>query len=196
MVQLRRLTLSGLVLFSLAAAPLMAQGAHGASEASAFRPDYPAVNREIQKFEGAVNRTILGAFDNNSTVLTGRAKGAYLQGYGLALSFTVNIYRGQFVTPFGNVQTDNLTPDQKRRRVEDLKEKLSRLLFETGANLKQVRGDDAIAIIGFFEDRNFPDEPNQSKTVVLSVLRRDLEEASRKEDSWKEFKLRMKAIEY
>jgi hypothetical protein len=196
MVRLWRLVISGLVLVSLAVLPLSAQGARGATEGSSFRPDYPAVNLEIQKFEARVNKTILGVFDNNRTVMTGIAKGAYLQGYGLALSFTVNIYRGMLETPFGRVQTDDMTPDQKRRRVEDLKEKLSRILFETGANLKQIRGEDTIAIIGFIEDRNFLGEPNQSKTVVLSVLKRDLDDASHKEDPWKEFKSRMKIVEY
>jgi len=59
-----------------------------------------------------------------------------------------------------------------------------------------VSRDESVSIIAFFEDRNFPDEESQSKTIVLSAKKRDLEELARKEDRLKEFKQRMKTVEY
>ncbi len=196
LVRWTRASLVGALTLGLLSVPMMAQGPRADSRGANYPPDYASVGREIQKVEMVINKTILEAFNGERTVLTGKAKGAYLLGYGVAFSFTVNIYRGAFTTPFGVVQTNDLTPQQKQRRIEDLKEKLSRILLESGANLQQIRGEDSIAIVGFFEDRNFPDEQSQSKTVVLSVLKRDLDEASRKEDRWREFKLRMKTVEY
>jgi hypothetical protein len=46
------------------------------------------------------------------------------------------------------------------------------------------------------EDRNFPDEPSENKTIVLSVLKRDLDEFGNRSDRLKEFKQRMKIVEY
>ena len=191
-----RASLVGALTFGLLAAPLIAQGPRADSRSANNPPDYASVSREIQRVEAVINKTIMETFNGKPSVLTGMAKGAYLQGYGVAFSFTVNIYRGSFTTPFGVVQTDDLTPQQKLRRIEDLKEKLSRILLESGASLQQIRGDDTIAIVGFFDDRNFRDEQSQSKTVVLSVLKRELDEVSRKEDRWREFKQRMKTVEY
>jgi hypothetical protein len=181
---------------SLSTGLLPAQSWPGTSSSSEYRPDYPSMRRDIQNFEAVANTTILSAFNGESSVLTGKARGAYLPGYGVTFSFTVNINRGALTTPFGTVQTQDLTPEQKLRRIEDVKDKLSRALLENGERLKQVRVEDWITIAGFFDDRNFPGEPNLSKTVILSVLKKDLNEAIRSEDRWKEFKLRMKTVEY
>jgi multidrug efflux pump subunit AcrB len=129
-------------------------------------------------------------------VFTGKAKGAYVPGYGVTFSFTVNIFRGALATPFGTVQTQDLTPAQKLRRIEDVKEKMSRVLLENGPSLRQVRLEDWITIEGFFDDRDFVGESNQSRTVILSIRKKDLDEACRAEDRWKEFKQRMKTVEY
>jgi hypothetical protein len=198
MVRLKRSIMLGALALSLSSATLLAQGSHGAPNATEYRPDYPSMRREIQNFEVVANQTILSAFKGEASVLTGKAKGAYLSGYGVTFSFTVNIYRGALVwTPFGLVKTsEDLTPEQKQRSIEDVKEKLSRVLLENGESLRQIRVEDWITITGFFDDRNFPGEPNQSKTVILSVLKKDLDEASRAEDRWKELKMRMKTVEY
>jgi len=181
---------------SLSSGLLPAQSWPGAPSASEYRPDFPTMRREIQNFEAVTNTTILSAFNGESTVLTGRARGGYVPGYGLTFIFTVNIYRGALTTPFGTVQTQDLTPEQKLRRIEDVKEKLSRALLENGQGLKQVRMEDWITIEGFFDDHTFPGEPNLSRTVILSVLKKDLDEAFRAEDRWKEFKQKVKTVEY
>ncbi len=195
MARLRRLIPVGVVTLSLLTMPLIAQSARGASGTVENRPDYPSVRLEIQNFEAVVNNTILSAFSGSTLVLTQKTKGVYLQGYGLAFSYIVNIHRAM-VTPFGVVHDGEITPDQKRRRIEEIVQKVSKALLENGENLRQVRKEDLITIVGYFEDRNFPDEQNQNKTIVLSVLKKDLDEACRGEDRWKEFKQRMKTVEY
>jgi hypothetical protein len=195
MVRWKRLILFSAVALSLQTAPSMPQGARGAPKAADSRPDYAAMRREIMSFSSVVDKTISAAFNGAPFALKQETKGVYLQGYGVAFSFIVNIHRA-LVTPFGTVQSEQITPEQKRRRIEDLKEKLSRVMLENAENLRQIRTDDTVTIVCYFEDHNFPDEQNQNKTVVLSVLKKDLEEVSRKEDRWKEFKQRMKAVEY
>lgn len=196
MVCSMRSIIFGALAISLSASLVPAQGPHGAAAAAEYRPDYSTMRREIQNFELAANKTISIACNGEQSVFTGHARGAYLMGYGVTFSFTVNIYRAALSTPFGTVQTLDMTPEQKLRRIEDIKEKLSRVLFENGESLRQIRVDDWITIAGFFDDRNFPGEPNQSKTVILSILKKDLDDASRAGDPWKEFKMRMKTVEY
>jgi hypothetical protein len=196
MVRLKRSIILGALALSLSCATLLAQGSHGAPNAAEYRPDYPSMRREIQGFETVMDKTIRAIFGGSKLPVTAKPMGVYLSGYGVAFSYTVNVYRGALSTPFGAVQGEEFTPEQKRRLIEDVKENLSKVLFENGVSLRQIRGDDAITIVGFFEDRNFPEERNQIKTVVMSILKKDLDEASRAEDRWKEFKMRMKAVEY
>ncbi len=82
------------------------------------------------------------------------------------------------------------------QRIEDLKEKLIRVLQKNGDGIRQLRKDDNITIVAFIEDRNFPDEPNANKTIVMISSKKDLDELGHKDDRFKEFKQRMKIIEY
>ncbi len=186
-----RFILPVLLAFWLGAAPSRAQGLRSLTG----NVDYAAVSREIRGFEAVVNKALSAAFTGAPFAVYQQTKGVYLQGYGATFCFTINLPRA-LVTPFGVVPGDDTTPEQKRRRIEDLKDRLSRVLLESGANLKQLRKEDTITIVGFFDDRNFPEEPSQNKTVILSVLKKDLDDVVRAEDRWKEFKQRMKSVEY
>ena len=81
-------------------------------------------------------------------------------------------------------------------REEDLKERLIQTLYQKGGSLKQVPKEESVTIIMFIEDRNFMDEENQNKTFILSATRKDLEELAQGEDRSREFRQRMKIIEY
>lgn len=82
------------------------------------------------------------------------------------------------------------------QRIEQLKGNLIQLLQNGGTYFPQLRKDERIAIVAFVEDRNFPGEPNANKTIVISVLKRDLDEVGNKLDRAKEFKQRIKIVEY
>ena len=71
-----------------------------------------------------------------------------------------------------------------------------RVLADYGDGLRQVRKDESVTIVAFIEDRTFPDEENQNKTIVLRAYKRDLDDLARRENRWKELKLRMEIIEY
>ncbi len=188
---------SRLVLFTVTLWMVAVSARAQAPHATSVSVDYIAVSRDIHGFEAIVNKALSTAFNGAPFAVSQQTKGVYLQGYGATFSFVINIHRA-LVTPFGVVQGpgDDITPEQKRRRIEELKERLSRVLLDNGSNLRQLRPGDAITIVGFFEDRNFPDEPNQNKTVVLSVLKKELDGIPRGDDRWREFKLRVKSVEY
>jgi hypothetical protein len=166
-------------------------------DVSEIKVDYAATRREIQNFEAVLNNVISLTFSSSPFALVQKPKGVYLPGYGISLSFLINIHRAVLNTPFGEVrQSADITPELKRRRIEDLKEKLIKALLDNGDSLHQLRKDEWVTIVAFFEDRNFPDEPNENKTLVLSVQKKDLDELAHKDDRWKEFKQRMRIVEY
>jgi hypothetical protein len=171
-------------------------GAQAAGENKPKTMDYSAVNQEISKFEAVINRIINNAFSSNPFAVRQNAKGAYLEGYGISFTFSINIHVAVISTPFGQFHSQDATPDLKKRRIEDLKEKLIEALQENGDILRQLRKDNYVAIVAFFEDRNIPDEPNINKTIVLSALKKDLDEFGHKSDRLQQFKQRMKIIEY
>ena len=160
------------------------------------RPDYPSARREIQTFENALNDAISETFNKAPFAVYQKAKGAYLQGYGMAFSFMVNIHVAMINTPFGKYQRADASPEQKRRQIEMLKERLIQVVFQKGDALSQVPKSETVSVIGFFEDRNFPDEESQNKTVIMSISRKDLDDFGHKEERFKEFRQRLKIVEY
>jgi hypothetical protein len=158
--------------------------------------DYGMVKEDILKFELALNEMINGTFNSDPIVVVQKAKGAYLPGYGINLSFVINIHRAVINTPFGQVSRNSVSPETKKRRIEELREKLIRLMQDYGDNFRQLRKEDLVTIVAFFEDRNFPDEPNTNKTIVLSAFKKDLDELGGKIDRLKEFRQRIKIVEY
>jgi hypothetical protein len=100
-------------------------------------------------------------------------------------------------TPFGQVRSKaDASPEIKRKRIEDLKEKLIRALLENGDCFRQLRRDDSVSIVGFIEDRNFPDEPNANRTIIMKAYKKDFDEFGRKSDRYTEFRQRVKILEY
>ncbi len=176
---------------------LAAQSPRTPQEGSEFKTDYAATRREIQSFEAVLNSVIGSTFSSSPFALVNKPKGVYLPGYGITVSFLINIHTAVLKTPFGDVrQGEEITPELKKRRIDDLKEKLIKVLLDNGDNLRQLKRDEWVTIVAFFEDRNFPDEPNENKTLVLSVLKKDLDELGHRGDRWNEFKQRMRIVEY
>jgi hypothetical protein len=159
--------------------------------------DQASARREIQNFEAALNNAINATFSSSPFALVQKPKGVLLQGYGVTFSFLINIHRAVINTPFGEVRTQpDITPELKKRKIEELKDRLIRVLADNGDGLRQTSKSDTVSIVIFLEDRNFPDEPNENKTIVLSILKKDLDDVGRSDDRWKELKQRIKTVEY
>ncbi len=177
--------------------PLAAQASRPPQESSEIKVDYAATRREIRNFEAVLTNVINSTFNSSSFALVQEPKGVYLQGYGVTVSFLINIHRAVLRTPFGDIrQGVDVTPELKKRRIADLKDKLIKALLDNGDNLRQLKKDDFVTIVAFIEDRNFPDEPSENKTLVLSVLKKDLDELAHKDDRRAEFIQRMRIVEY
>jgi hypothetical protein len=159
--------------------------------------NYARAQQDILKFESVINAVINSTFSSSPFAVVQKTKGAFLQGYGVSFAFLVNIHRAIINTPFGQVRSgEAVTPALKKQRIEELKNNLIRALLENGEIFQQLRKEDYVTIIAFVEDRNFPDEPSANKTIVLSILKKDLDELGNKNERFMEFKQRMKIVEY
>jgi len=183
------------VLILVFSAPVRPLGAN--QDTGEVKIDYGMAKQDVLNFESVVNDVINSTFGSSPYAVLYKPKGAYLPGYGFSLSFTINIYRAVINTPFGQIRSRvDASPDLKKRRIDELKDKLIRALQENGDKFRQLRRDDNVTIVAFFEDRNFPDEPDGNKTMILSALKKDLDELGHKIDRSKEFRQRMKIVEY
>jgi hypothetical protein len=188
---------AGLLLYVTLGLLLASSSAGGKQEGIDSRQDYASARQDIPRFESKINDVINSSFSTSPFAVVQKAKGAYLQGYGFSFAFLVNIHRAVKNTPFGQVQTGaNITQELKKQRIEELKEKLIQVLQNSGETFRMLRKEEYVTIIAYVEDRNFPDEPSANKTIVLSALKRDLDEFGRRSDLAKEFKQRMKIVEY
>ncbi len=189
---LAAVTILGLLSNSRAAQPPL-QGQEGPE----IRADLATTRREIRQFEAVLNEVLSSTFASSPFALVQEPKGVYLPGYGVTFSFLINIHRAILKTPFGDVrQGVEVTPELKKRRIAELKDKLIRILLDNGDSLRQLKKEDSVTIVAFIEDRNFPDEPNENKTLLLSVQKKDLDELAHKNDRAAEFRQRMRIIEY
>ena len=168
----------------------------GAQENPDPRVNYDSVRREIEGFESAIDGVIRETF-SNPWALVNRPKGVLLPGYGQVFTFLVNIQRAVIKTPFGDYRGGQVvTAAEKKKRIADLEDRLVRVLLDHASALDQVRPTESVAIVALFEDHSFPEEDNQNKTIVLSTIKKDLDEWAQQPDRWREFKQRIKIIEY
>jgi hypothetical protein len=156
--------------------------------------DYAAARQDIIAFEGVLNEA-LQAFVKDFLGIKNSARGAYLPKFGVNFTFAIDIKRAIMNTPFGDVRRYQATAEQKRQRIEELKEMLIRMLQDSGKRFQLLGKEDCITIVAFIDDKNFL-EPSANKTIVLSALKKDLDELGNKSDRLNEFKQRIKIIEY
>jgi hypothetical protein len=162
-----------------------------------IRIDYNLARREIQSLEAAINGVINSMFSNSPFALTQKAKGAYLKGYGFIFNFLVDIHRAVINTPFGTARVyPEMMLEEKKKRIEEVKEKLARVIFDSGDGLRQLPKDESVTIVAFLQDRSFPDEESISRTIVMRASKKDIDELAHKENRFKELKQRIEVIEY
>jgi hypothetical protein len=181
---------------ALVAIPIVSAHQESSRAETEAKIDLASARREIQNFEVIINGVLNESF-KNPFGLVQEPKGAYLPGYGHMFSFLVNIHRAVINTPFGKYTRKNpIGPEEKKKRIEDIKDKLIRLLLDQGDGFRQVGNDESVTIVAFFEDRNFPEETSQNRTIVLSATKKNLKEYAKKQDQWEAFKQRMTIVEY
>ncbi len=187
----KRVLIGVLIMMWVMCLPLSAQSAKDG------KADIPKAAPEVEKFETAINVAITKSF-SGPFGLVDPPKGGFLPAYGYVFFFRVNINKGMLNTPFGIMRTGpEITPEEKKRRIEELKDGLVRVFFDTGNDLAHLQKNESIAIFAFLEEMNVQSGAGkENHTLVLSVSKGDLTELANKPDRYNQFKQRVKVIEY
>ena len=151
----------------------------------------------IRTLEVAINSAIGATFPGPFGTIQ-KPKGAYLPGFGYTFTFLINIRRGMINTPFGAYPNEaEISLKEKNQRIESLKDMLVRILLSPSNRTAGLQKEESIAIVGFFEESDpVKPEADLNKTLILSVLKGDLDELADKKDRFNELKQRVKIVEY
>jgi hypothetical protein len=185
----RRRVCAGLPVFLLFCLPYAARGAQEA------KVDYHQVRAPILSFEKLIGEIIKTTLPGDFGLVQ-KPKGAFVPDSGYNFMFLVNVDRGLIHSPMGTfVNPDSTTPEMKKKKIELLKGMLVQLLYSQGSTLPLLRKDKAVTIVAFFEEFT-PEEGNVNKTLIISVLKSDIDESVSKKLSLEEFKNRVKIVDY
>lgn len=179
----------GVLALGLLCVPVAAQGPKAASV------DYALMRPSIQEFEKGLWKATSATFGDLG--ILGRPKGIFLTSYGYMYVVLVNPKWGRVTqqTPFGPLTSGtDLSPKERRKRIEGYEEQLVQVLFNQGCALPQLDKNKYITIAASLEEVN--PEGTVNTTIILSVLKSDLDELGNKADRYNEFKQRVKIVEY
>ena len=154
------------------------------------------LKKETQIFEGVIEEILRQNF-SNPYAIEGEPKAAYLQSYGVVVSFYLRINRGTIRTFFGESKNPLVSaPGSKERQVQTVRSSMIDALADFGDTLKRLDGTDRIAICAHIEDRNELDESKNRSILVVSVKKDDIEQFSMKSITLDEFKSRTEVLQY
>lgn len=156
------------------------------------------LKKDTQIFEGIVAQVLKQNF-SNPFALEGTPLGAYLQGYGVVISFHLNINRDTIRTPWGEIDA-SVTRSGKRTKKEDkilqVRETMVQCLADYGSTLKQLTAHDRISINAHIEDRNQLDERKKLTVIVLTAPKDDIDLFTVKKIDLDTFRERLHVLQY
>ena len=160
----------------------------------------PDLNLELLKkntriFERIVGEILSQNFPNPFAV-TGEAEGSYLEGYGVVVSFHLNINRSRIRTPFGEIPARTEGQLSKAEQLRVLKDAMVRCLADYGAAFKQLTPQSRLSISAHVEDRNELDSTKKTTVVVISTFKEDLDLLTTEKISFEQFEQRISVLEY
>ena len=162
---------------------------------AAGNPDLPLLKRNTRIFEGIVNEILKQNFPN-PFALTREAEGAYLQDYGVVITFHLNINRAAIRTPFGLIPARTDETRSKAEQLRILRDSMARCLGDYGATFKQLAGEELISISAHVEDRNELDSTKNITVVILSATKADVDSFTKGQISFEQFEEKVRVVEY
>lgn len=157
--------------------------------------DLGALKKNTQVFEKILSELLRQNFPN-PFALTREPEGAYLRGFGVAVSFHLNINRSRIRTIFGELPGPSKEERPKQEQMRRLKESMIQCLADYGVTFKQLTSSNRITITAHVEDRNEMDPSKKIIIVVISASRTDINLLATQEISFDKFKERVSVLEY
>ena len=157
--------------------------------------DMGLLKKNTQIFERIVGEILTQNFPN-PFALTGQAEGSYVQGYGVVVSFHLNINRSRIRTPFGEIPARTEGPRSTAEQLDLLRESIVRCLADYGTAFKQLEAQERVSINAHVEDRNELDATKKTTIVVISTSKEDLDLLTTEKITFEQFEDRIRVLQY
>jgi hypothetical protein len=153
------------------------------------------LKKDTRIFEGILGEILKQSFPGRFA-LPEAAEGAYLPGYGVVVSFHLNINRADIRTPFGVIQAGNKEKRTTEEQVQILKESRMRGLRDYGTTFDQLPGGESISISAHVEDRSELDTSENTAIIVMTAFKDDLDLVAAGKISKEEFEKKVRVLQY
>ncbi len=159
--------------------------------------NFATLKNDTEVFERIIDARLKQVF-SNPFVISGSPQASYLQGYGVVVTFELNIHRSTIRTPFGEMvapqQTGTARPrDAQIAQVQDI---MIQCLSEHSKFIKQLNAHDQISLSARIEDRNELDPVKRRTLLVITSTRDDVELLAMQKITEEEFRGRMHILRY
>ncbi len=154
------------------------------------------LKRDTQILERIVYEVLRQNF-KNPFAITAEPRGAYLQGFGVTVSFQLNINRAKIRTPFGDLNAPKAVGERsKAEQIRLVKDSMRQCLADYGQTIKQLGPHDRIAVQAHIVDRNELDPAKATTIVVLTCTKDDVNLLATGKLPQEKFKERVHVLEY
>ncbi|MGH9341383.1 MAG: hypothetical protein ACRD1R_17810 [Acidobacteriota bacterium] len=159
--------------------------------------DLEAFKRDTRIFESIMSERLKQNFPNPFAI-TAQPIGAYLPGYGMALSFSLNINRATITWPWGELQAPRRVGGyrNKRDQISQLQATILGCLANYGHTIKQLSSRDRISVYVHVDDRNELDPTKNTTILVFTAKRSDIEAFTTQVITYEEFSRKVEVAEY
>jgi len=172
--------------------PLGAQSRRGTA---APDPNLTELKKESEIFENIINTALRQAVPH-PMFIAGKARGSYLEGYGMTFTMTINLNRKLILFPKKNNENPARSEEEEIHTfLARIRHKLSTVLGLYGDTLKQLTDDDHISLVVHVLSRSVLTNENYTRVMVMTTTKNTIAEY-RREATAKEFYSKVRYVEY
>lgn len=154
---------------------------------------------EIKKdsviFEQIVEQLLKQRFDN-PFALSAEPRAAYLEGYGVTVSFQLKINRATMRSIYSKMMNSPAERQSKEERAEEVREIAIEALAGYGSTFKSISENENLAICAHVEDRSEIDSNERRINLVVSAKKSDIVALATRNISEEQFRRRVAINEY
>jgi hypothetical protein len=154
------------------------------------------IKRDSRVFENIIGEVLRESFDNPFAIAA-EPRAAFLQGYGLNVTFHLKINRGTIRGPWGEINNPWTKQSQsKEEQVKGIKESMIQALADYGNTVKHLDPSHRITVCAHIEDLNELDKSKSRTVLILSVRKRDIVQYVTSRMNLEKFKKSVQVLEY
>jgi hypothetical protein len=158
-------------------------------------PDLESLKNECELFENIINTSLRQAVAH-PLYISEKARGTYLETYGLTFNLTVNLLRKSILFSAKPSRPEQQPPDDQLT-ISKIKSCMTNILVQYGDTLNHVPPDSRISIIVHILARtSVIDKENFDRIMVFTVTRQDIQQHLKNELNTPDFIRRIKYLEY